>query len=457
MLGSFVTTNLRFIQKKCGCLLLHSLNAKLHWHSVFKLVLFKNLIRALLESFNLVSTPTDAYIACPMCDVLHQKIALDHGMRARCSVCRTVLYCTHALSENGKSLDALCRGALNVWIAFVCTALMLFVMAQVCTLAQCNLHGQVIHVTLWGAVCQLLAGGNVWLMGLGVCVVYLIVVVPVLQGGALLYLLLPRRFAVFKKECFSSMSYRRLVFSVLQHLQHWGMMDVLLLSALVTFIKFSDIAPITTGVALPALAGLAILQSVLSIVGLPAIQGGSEHRTTSKVGPFGQLRTLPKKTSRSLQYVWALWLSALLLYVPAMLLPMMHSRSFLSSGGSTLLEGIVHFWVTGSWGLAVLILVASVCVPLLKLAVLGVLLWCAQRGVGGRPQQYRWLYQWIQMLGRWSMLDIFVLILTMAIMRFYAFATLTAGVGAVVFAAVVMLTLYATHAFDPRWIGKSRI
>ncbi len=140
-----------------------------------------------------------------------------------------------------------------------------------------------------------------------------------------------------------------------------------------------------------------------------------------------------------------------------MLLPMMHTRSFLSSEGSTLLEGIVHFWVTGSWGLAVLILVASVCVPLLKLAVLGVLLWCAQRGVCRRPQQYRWLYQWIHMLGRWSMLDIFVLILTMALMHFYAFVTVTAGVGAVVFAAVVMLTLYATHAFDPRWIGKSRI
>lgn len=234
---------------------------------------------------------------------------------------------------------------------------------------------------------------------------------------------------------------------------------------------------ITPGPALLSLASLAIVQLVWGITGSKTLKSVLERIKLSpvQVRPANTkqdvypLSTLYRDTcrpiassshrrvaSRDLQSVWALWLSALFLYVPAMCLPMVHTRSFRTSGGSTLLEGIVHFWTTGSKGLAVLIMAASVLIPLFKLMVLGILLWSVQHGECKRPHQYMRLFQWIQALGRWSMLDIFVVTITMALMHFYAFAKITAGVGSIAFAGVVICTMHATHRFDSRWIWQKK-
>jgi paraquat-inducible protein A len=374
--------------------------------------------------------------------------------------------------------DARCT--LDRWIALALTSLLLCIMANVCTLVQCSFRGQVHLVTLWDAICQLFAEKNGLLAMLGICMAYVIVIMPILQSMALLLALLPQRFSWLKKRWGASVSYMRYlrwVQPLWQHLHLWSMVDVLLLSVLVACIKLSEMLLITPGPALLSLASLAIVQSVWGITGSKALNSALEGVKSSHTqlrsadtkqnlyplstpyqdtaGPIALL-SYRRVALRDLQRIWALWLSALFLYVPAMCLPMVHTRSFMASGDSTLLEGIVHFWTTGSKGLAVLIMVASVLIPLFKLMVLGILLWSVQRGECKRPHQYMRLFQWIQVLGRWSMLDIFVVAMTMALMHFYAFAKITAGVGIIAFAGVVICTLHATHRFDARWIWQQK-
>ena len=116
------------------------------------------------------------------------------------------------------------------------------------------------------------------------------------------------------------------------------------------------------------------------------------------------------------------------------------------------MSGVVLFWTSGSKGLAIIIFIASVVVPMLKLGVLALLAFTAQRRSRWRPRQRTVLYRMVEFIGRWSMLDIFVVTLTVALVRFKSLAVITAGPGALAFGAVVVLTMLAAMQFDPRLI-----
>jgi paraquat-inducible protein A len=152
----------------------------------------------------------------------------------------------------------------------------------------------------------------------------------------------------------------------------------------------------------------------------------------------------------SLSRTWALLATAALLYLPANLLPVMTTRSFLGTQEDTILSGIVYFWVTGDWLLAVIVFVASFVVPLFKLGALALLAAAAQwRAHWGRAERTR-LYRLIELIGRWSMLDVFVVALLAGLVRLQGFAEISAGPGIACFGAVVVLTMLASAGFDPR-------
>jgi paraquat-inducible protein A len=152
----------------------------------------------------------------------------------------------------------------------------------------------------------------------------------------------------------------------------------------------------------------------------------------------------------SLSRTWALLATAALLYLPANLLPVMTTRSFLGTQEDTILSGIVYFWVTGDWLLAVIVFVASFVVPLFKLGALALLAAAAQwRAQWGRAERTR-LYRLIELIGRWSMLDVFVVALLAGLVRLQGFAEISAGPGIACFGAVVVLTMLASAGFDPR-------
>jgi len=153
----------------------------------------------------------------------------------------------------------------------------------------------------------------------------------------------------------------------------------------------------------------------------------------------------------SLARTWALVITAAMLYLPANIYPVMTVTSLGKSQSDTIMSGI-RYLLKEEWPLAVVVFAASVVVPLLKLAVLGYLLYSVQSGSRWRAADRTRLYRIAEAIGRWSMVDIYVVTILVALVRLDELASVDAEVGAVFFGAVVVLTLLAAQSFDPRLI-----
>lgn len=158
------------------------------------------------------------------------------------------------------------------------------------------------------------------------------------------------------------------------------------------------------------------------------------------------------RISDSVGHCWALIIAAYIIYIPANLLPIMETGSLLSYRKDTIMSGIIHLWKTGSWGVAAIVFVASIMVPLFKLIALTLLLISVQRRTTWWAMQRARLYRLVELVGRWSMLDIYVVTLLAALVQIRSLATVRAGNGAIAFGAVVVLTMFASKKFDPRLI-----
>jgi paraquat-inducible protein A len=154
----------------------------------------------------------------------------------------------------------------------------------------------------------------------------------------------------------------------------------------------------------------------------------------------------------SLLLSWILLVMAMALYVPANVLPVIESGSLFGSSRDTILSGARFLWDSGDWMIAVIIFVASIVLPVVKIAALALLLATAQRRSKWRPRLRARIYRVMEAIGRWSMVDIFVAAILVALVQFRTVAQIQAGPGAVAFAAVVILTMFAAMAFDPRLI-----
>ena len=152
----------------------------------------------------------------------------------------------------------------------------------------------------------------------------------------------------------------------------------------------------------------------------------------------------------SLRRCWALLLAAYILYIPANLMIMMETGTLVSYRKDTILCGVVHLWHNGNQGIAMIVFIASIMVPLFKLVVLTLLLVSVRRGSSWGIKHRIKLYRIVELVGRWSMLDIFVVTLLAALVQIQSFATVKAGTGAIAFGAVVVLTMFAAIEFDPR-------
>lgn len=154
----------------------------------------------------------------------------------------------------------------------------------------------------------------------------------------------------------------------------------------------------------------------------------------------------------SLSRTWALVVLAYVLYIPANLLPILQSRALFTAESNTIMSGILMFWETGSWVIAALVFIASIVVPLTKLFALTWLLLSVQLRSRSRPYQRTQLYRMIDFIGRWSMLDIYVVALTVTLVQVGSLASIQVGTGALAFGSVVVVTMLAAHTFDPRLI-----
>ena len=154
----------------------------------------------------------------------------------------------------------------------------------------------------------------------------------------------------------------------------------------------------------------------------------------------------------SIARTWALVLAAFIFYIPANLLPITIVISLGKAQADTIMSGVIYFLQTGMWPIALIIFLASVFIPLLKLLVLIFLLISVQRKTSWRQQDRTRLYRIVEIIGRWSMVDIFVVTILVALVHLGGLATIHAGPGALFFGAVVVITIFAAMSFDPRLI-----
>jgi paraquat-inducible protein A len=155
---------------------------------------------------------------------------------------------------------------------------------------------------------------------------------------------------------------------------------------------------------------------------------------------------------RSVETTWALLIAAAVCYIPANALPVLNTSAFGSTESDTILGGVVFLYTSGSWPLALIVLIASVMIPLGKLVALAYLLVSVQRRSVSAPRDRTRLYRMVEFIGRWSMLDVFVDTFTVALVQLQPLMSVKPGPGVLFFAAVVVLTMLAAEVFDPRLI-----
>lgn len=435
-------------------------------------------------------------ISCHDCGVLYRKRAVGPGERARCARCERVLYrgMSAGRSTNGARRHGLSgqdARTANRMAAIVLGALLTFLIAQFFPIVQLDVNGNSSSATLLGAI------GVLWSENMQVVatVVFCFTILfPLVELGSMLYVTLSLR------NGHRPAGFHRLLRAV-HAVRQWGMTEVLMLGILITMIKMTGMARVMPEPALFAFGALTLMLAVVAhfdprtlwdigdrigehrgrhaggahaartpdLPAVAAVHAEADGRLLA-CDACGLLNMAGRKDAKkhldcarcgsplhrrhpdSVRRTWAMLIAAALLYIPANLLPVMYTRTLLTSQDDTIISGVMYFWHSGSKALAIIIFTASILVPVLKLVVLALLAFTAQRGSRWRPLQRTKLYRLVEFVGRWSMLDIFVVTLTVALVRFQSLAVITAGPGALAFCAVVVLTMLAALQFDPRLI-----
>ena len=390
----------------------------------------------------------------------------------------------------GARLYRVTRASLDRALALALAACLLFVIANAFPIATIDAQGHRNDSTLMGAI-DLLWRQDMMLIAVLVCATT--VLVPALELLVFTGLLLRLRLG----HSLQAMGHLPRVLRAVLHVRPWSMIEVFMLGVLVSLVKLSHLANLTAGVALWAYGALMMMLAALSATvdlrklwaGLP-LSPVSHPVDTPRRSPVlkestaaaagwlschvcGLLGARPapghhaacprcgaalhRRIPGSLSSAWALMLSAAILFVPANLLPIMETGSMFGSQRDTILSGVVFLWHSGSWPLALLVFVASIVVPLFKLLALGFLLLSVQMNwVRYRRARTR-LYRLLELVGRWSMLDIYVVTILSALVQIQSLATISVGPGALAFGGVVVLTMLATLRFDPRLIWDAPV
>lgn len=265
----------------------------------------------------------------------------------------------------------------------------------------------------------------------------------------------------------------RRAFAALPTLSSWAMVEVFMLGATISLVRLRAWMHVEFGPALYALAGVTLCSigigaaldrralwarvPLFSTAARPSAGAtircsGCELVARSEDGsPCPRCsRTLHARKPQSVQRTWALLLTAALLAIPANVLPVMTIVKAGVGGPSTIMGGTVELVEHGFWLLALLVFVASIVVPLFKLAALCTLLVCTSRGLSARLRLRTKVFRVVAFIGRWSMLDIFATMTLVELARFGWLGSVRPGAGATAFCAVVVLTMLASEAFDPR-------
>ena len=405
-------------------------------------------------------------MACQECDLLHRVKAPPKGGVSSCTRCGAILR----------------RGGYDskdVALALHFAALILFLLALSFPVMSLRLHGTVQEASIPGCARILANLGWPWLSAV---LITTVILAPLAHLGGMIYVLLQIRWRRPKR-------WTVLIFRIVEQFGAWGMTEVFILGILVSYVKLAKMAVVVPG---PSLFGLGAF-IVVAAAAVSALDIGSvwealgnqseglhgnppipakgartarEANLTScptcgllspqKITACPRCRTtLHSRKLESRDRTWALLFTAILLYLPANLLPVMRVVSMGHTQSDTIMSGVFYFLRTGSWPLALIIFIASVLVPILKIIILGILLISERRRSSWWPEHRARLYRLTELVGRWSMVDIFVITLMVALVELGSVANVTPGPGSMAFALMVFSTMLAVRCFDPRLVWDS--
>jgi paraquat-inducible protein A len=403
-------------------------------------------------------------IACEHCGSIHHLPVLARGETCVCPRCLSKLW-RHS------------RLGASHWVALALAALIVFMVANYFPVARMSVQGMTSDATLLDAVRITLDQGKLPVAFMTAMAGFFL---PLLQLLLLLWVLVPlaagRRAPGF-----------RTALRVLGWLDPWCMVPVFLLGAVVAVVKLAGMASVAPSIGLAAFGVLVVLFTMLSRLSPHRLwrlaEAGGEAPPadtfvdTDSTPEPGQVLAgchacglvqpiaggghgsqpclrcgapVHGRKPESLSRTWALLISAAILYVPANVLPVMNIASLFGDSGHTILGGVIELWSMGSWDIALIVFVASVAVPLVKMLSLAFLAWRVQAQDGMHLRQRTRLYEFVELIGQWSMLDVFVVILLAALADFKGLMEISAGAGAAAFGGVVILTMLAAMSFDPR-------
>jgi len=388
---------------------------------------------------------------CPECGLFQAVPTLRPGLIAECTRC-------------GALLRRRRRDAIGTTLAFSITGLLLFAIAATTPLLGLRLAGQQRDTTLTSLPGAFEAQG-IWQLALVVLATTLLA--PLLKLGLTAGVLIGLQLEISPSTLAAMERWRK-------RLTPWAMIEVFLLGVFVAYTRLAALAEVQVGVALYALGGLMLVivatdawldehalweaigrqRRTPAPMGEGALIGCDSCGRVSRAAPGARcLRCnapLRVRKPDSVVRTWALLLAAAALYVPANLYPVMTVIRFGRGQPSTILGGVQELIEYKMWPLALLVFGASIMVPVLKLISLVVLLVSTQRRAAGRLRDRTRLYRIVDVLGRWSMIDVFMLSILVALVQMGLLASVTPGLGGVCFAAVVILTMLAAFSFDPR-------
>lgn len=166
--------------------------------------------------------------------------------------------------------------------------------------------------------------------------------------------------------------------------------------------------------------------------------------------------TIVARDEKSLQRVWALWLVGLMCYIPANMYPMLQTRTLLSVQEDTIVGGAVELMHHGAFGIALIILIASVVIPLGKFIAIAFLAISVKRPSMVSNHHRQLMYEVVEYIGRWSMIDIFVVAIMSSLVQLNTLAAVNPGRASLFFALSVIFTMLSAQAFDSRMIWDAQ-
>lgn len=399
---------------------------------------------------------------CPDCGLIQTIPRLVPGSAVSCVRCAKPLRHTR-------------RNGNLVALALTLTSLVLYCIAIWSPFITVDIIGQRRETTMVSLPNALVDDG-MW--ELGVVVLLTAIILPGVKIGSVLITLLGLR-------TLNPPRWLPVAFRQYRLIGPWAMVEVFLLGVFVAYTRLGAIATVGLGIALYALAGLmftmVLTDFILDREGVwedlaklnlcrsePATDAarnpiGCEHcGLLNDAEPGGTCMrcdsTLHERKPDSTNRTWALLAAAVIAYIPANIYPVMTIVRLGNSTESTILGGVMELLAGGMWPLALLVLFASILVPAFKLLGLVFMLIETRRGSSWQLPARARLYRMIEFIGRWSMIDVFMLATLVGLVRSGKIGNITPGFGALCFCTVVVFTMFASATFDPRlmWDAASR-